>query len=153
VGLIGLWATWRWFPRSAPVAVHRFDGTGYAMLAFGMVAISIALDGLSGMGLGMALVVVLMVFGLASLASYWMHALRVDEPLFAPGCSGALAAHGPAGQSVHALRQRRRAVPDPADAAGRPQDVAHERGSDDAGHVTGSMLVKRIAVRTVQRHG
>jgi hypothetical protein len=55
------------------------------MLAFGMVAISIALDGLSGMGLGMALVVVLMVFGLASLASYWMHALRVDEPLFPPG--------------------------------------------------------------------
>jgi len=40
------------------------------------------------LGLGMALVVVLMVFGLASLASYWMHALRTPTPLFAPALFG-----------------------------------------------------------------
>ncbi|KGH12573.1 major facilitator transporter [Comamonas thiooxydans] len=154
VGLIGLWATWRWFPRSAPVPVHRFDGKGYAMLAFGMVAISIALDGLSGMGLGMALVVVLMVFGLASLASYWMHALRVDEPLFAPGLF-----------KVRSLRVGLLGNLFTRFGSGAAPfliplmlQVGLKMSPMNAGlmmlaTVTGSMLVKRIAVRTVQRFG
>ena len=45
----------------------RFDLAGYLLLAFGMVAVSLALDGLSGLGLRQASVLVLMIFGLASL--------------------------------------------------------------------------------------
>lgn len=154
VGLIGLWATWRWFPRGALVAVRKFDTAGYAMLAFGMVSISIALDGLSGMGLGMALVVVLMVFGLASLASYWMHALRVAEPLFAPdlfkvrslrvGLLGNLFARFGSGAAPYLIPLL--------------LQVGLKMSPMNAGlmmlaTVVGSMLVKRIAVRTVQRFG
>ncbi|WP_442881382.1 multidrug transporter subunit MdtD [Comamonas sp.] len=154
VGLIGLWATWRWFPQSAPVVVHRFDIKGYSMLAFGMVAISVALDGMSGMGLGMALVVVLMVFGLASLASYWMHALRVDEPLFPPalfkvrslrvGLLGNLFTRFGSGAApflIPLLLQ-----------IGLKMSPMHA-GMMMLATVLGSMLVKRIAVRTVQHVG
>ncbi|MEX8194520.1 multidrug transporter subunit MdtD [Comamonas guangdongensis] len=154
VGLIGLWATWRWFPRGALVAVRKFDTAGYAMLAFGMVAISVALDGLSGVGLGMALVAVLMVFGLASLASYWMHALRIEEPLFAPelfkvrslrvGLLGNLFARFGSGAApflIPLLLQIGLGL-SPVSA-----------GLMMLATVTGSMLVKRIAVRTVQRFG
>ncbi|GGH61137.1 MFS transporter [Comamonas phosphati] len=154
VGLIGLWATWRWFPRGVPVAARTFDMAGYAMLAFGMVSISIALDGLSGMGLGLALVVVLMVFGLASLASYWMHALRIEEPLFAPGLFkvrslrvgllGNLFARfgsGAAPYLIPLLLQVGLKMP--------PMNA----GLMMLATVVGSMLVKRIAVRTVQRFG
>lgn len=154
VGMIGLWATWRWFPKAQPVEVRKFDGAGYALLAFGMVAISIALDGMSGMGLGMALVVVLMVFGLASLASYWMHALRTETPLFPPalfsvrslrvGLLGNLFTRFGSGAApflIPLLLQ-----------------IGLKMSPMNAGMmmlatVTGSMLVKRVAVRTVQRFG
>ncbi|MEG2045985.1 MAG: multidrug transporter subunit MdtD [Comamonas sp.] len=154
VGMLGLWATWRWFPKAPPVQVRKFDGAGYALLAFGMVAISIALDGMSGMGLGMALVVVLMVFGLASLASYWMHALRTETPLFPPalfsvrslrvGLLGNLFTRFGSGAApflIPLLLQ-----------------IGLKMSPMNAGMmmlatVTGSMLVKRVAVRTVQRFG
>ncbi|RZL05819.1 MAG: MFS transporter, partial [Rubrivivax sp.] len=68
---------------SAP-SVGRFDMTGYLMLAFGMVSLSLALDGLSGLGLRQAGVLVLLVFGLASLTAYWLHAARRPDPLFSP---------------------------------------------------------------------
>ena len=154
VGVIGLWATWRWFPRSAPLPVRKFDMAGYAMLAFSMVAISVALDGLSGMGLGTALVAVLMVFGLASLASYWMHALRVSEPLFAPelfkvrslrvGLLGNLFTRFGSGAAPYLIPLL--------------LQIGLKMSPMNAGMmmlatVVGSMLVKRIAVRTVRRFG
>jgi EmrB/QacA subfamily drug resistance transporter len=84
VGIVGAFATLRYMPRPSAAAVGRFDLAGYLMLAFGMVAMSLALDGLSGLGLRQASVLVLMVFGLASLAAYWLHALRRPDPLFSP---------------------------------------------------------------------
>lgn len=84
VGLIGALATLRWMPAPPATPVGRFDGAGYALLAFGMVALSLGLDGLSGLGLRQASVLVLMIFGLASLAAYWLHALRRPDPLFSP---------------------------------------------------------------------
>ena len=84
VGLIGLAATLRFMAPDGAAAAGRFDLAGYAMLAFGMVALSLGLDGLSGPGLRQAGVVLLMVFGLASLAAYWLHAARVPQPLFSP---------------------------------------------------------------------
>ncbi|MCJ0761796.1 multidrug transporter subunit MdtD [Variovorax terrae] len=84
VGLAGCVATLRYMPGPPSMAVTRFDLAGYLMLAFGMVALSLALDGLSGLGLRQAGVLVLMIFGLASLAAYWLHALRRPDPLFSP---------------------------------------------------------------------
>ena len=84
VGLIGLAATLRFMPVGDRFAVKRFDGVGYALLAFGMVAVSLALDSMSGTGIHGAMVFVLLIFGLASLAAYWLHALRRPDPLFAP---------------------------------------------------------------------
>ncbi|MCZ2104218.1 MAG: multidrug transporter subunit MdtD [Burkholderiales bacterium] len=84
VGLAGIVATLRFMPHGQPVPAGRFDLVGYAMLALGMVALSLGLDGLSGLGLRQAGVVLLMVFGLASLAAYWLHAARVPAPLFSP---------------------------------------------------------------------
>ena len=84
VGVIGALASLRWMAASPATARVRFDVAGYLLLAFGMVAISLSLDGLSGLGLRQASVLVLMIFGLASLAAYWLHALRRPDPLFSP---------------------------------------------------------------------
>lgn len=84
VGLLGALATLRWMPAPGAQARVRFDLAGYLLLAFGMVALSLALDGLSGLGLRQASVLVLMIFGLASLVAYWLHALRRPDPLFSP---------------------------------------------------------------------
>ncbi|MBO9677185.1 MAG: multidrug transporter subunit MdtD [Acidovorax sp.] len=84
VGLVGCLATLRYMPGVQGAAVARFDLAGYLMLAFGMVALSLALDGLSGLGLRQASVLVPMIFGLASLVAYWLHAARKPDPLFSP---------------------------------------------------------------------
>ncbi len=83
VGLIGLMSTQRFIPNFV-AAASRFDLAGYLLLAVAMVATSLALDGLSGLGWAHALLVLLMVLGLAALAAYWLHALRSPAPIFAP---------------------------------------------------------------------
>jgi EmrB/QacA subfamily drug resistance transporter len=84
IGVIGLAATYLYMPDSREPVTHPFDSSGYAMLAFGMVAISLALDGLAGLGIQTATVRVLLVFGLASLTAYCLHAMRKPYPLFSP---------------------------------------------------------------------
>ncbi len=84
VGLAGLAATVAYMPDNPQAGTPRFDLSGYLLLAFGMVAVSLAIDGLSGLGLKQASVLVLLVFGLASLAAYWLHAARRPDPLFSP---------------------------------------------------------------------
>ena len=84
VGIVGCLATLRFMPGGPVTFVARFDLAGYLMLAFGMVSLSLALDGLASMGLRQASVLVLMVFGLASLVAYWLHAARKPDPLFSP---------------------------------------------------------------------
>ncbi|CAN5427840.1 multidrug transporter subunit MdtD [soil metagenome] len=84
VGLIGLLATLRYMPDNPKPERSRFDLTGYLYLAFGMVAVSLAVDGLSGLGLKQASVLVLLVFGMASLSAYWLHAANRPDPLFSP---------------------------------------------------------------------
>jgi EmrB/QacA subfamily drug resistance transporter len=88
VGLIGCVATLRVMPDIRADLVHRFDGVGYALLAFGMVSISLAIDGVSGLGLRQVGVLVLLVFGFASIAAYWLHAVRRPHPLFEPALFG-----------------------------------------------------------------
>ena len=82
VGLVGCWATYRLMPDVRASHVSRFDLSGYLFLAFSMVAISFAMEGLAELGLPRSAVMILLVFGLASLAAYWFHAARTAEPLF-----------------------------------------------------------------------
>ena len=84
VGIIGGIATLAYMPDSRSAEVRRFDMTGYLLLAFGMAAISLSLNGLSDLGLKHASVLVLLVFGLASITAYWLHATRRPDPLFSP---------------------------------------------------------------------
>jgi EmrB/QacA subfamily drug resistance transporter len=82
VGIGGGIATLKYMPDSRAPERVRFDIIGYILLAIGMVAISISLEGLSELGLRRALVAVLMVIGLLCLAAYWLRAARQPEPLF-----------------------------------------------------------------------
>ncbi|MDQ7955329.1 MAG: multidrug transporter subunit MdtD [Rhodocyclaceae bacterium] len=82
VGLIGLVATQRFMPDARAEQTRRFDLWGYALLAFGMVAISLAIEGGSGLGMRQAGSLVLGVFGFAALVVYWLHAVRHPQPLF-----------------------------------------------------------------------
>lgn len=88
VGLAGCVATLRFMPDLRGALQRRFDSVGYAMLAFGMVAISLAVDGVSGLGLRQVGVLVLLVFGFASITAYWLHAARQPDPLFEPSLFG-----------------------------------------------------------------
>lgn len=84
VGIVGLFAAHFYMPDSRAPVPQPFDRTGYILLAFGMVAISLALDGLAGLGMRAATIRVLLIFGLASLAAYCLHAVRKPHPLFSP---------------------------------------------------------------------
>lgn len=82
VGILGLLATLRHMRDAAPVASRRFDALGYVLLAFAMVAVSLALEGHSLLGLLGA--VALLGAGVCSLLAYGWHARRRPDPLFAP---------------------------------------------------------------------
>jgi EmrB/QacA subfamily drug resistance transporter len=84
IGLIGLFATVRYMTDDRAPAQVPFDITGYALIAIGMAALSVSLAGLGELGLQRAIVMVLLVLGLASLTAYWLHAARVPAPLFSP---------------------------------------------------------------------
>lgn len=84
VAIVGCWAALRYMPDARSAVRKRFDWSGYVMLSIGMVAISLAFDGLSGFGLQQAVVVILLVVGFVNLAAYWLHALKSPDPLFAP---------------------------------------------------------------------
>jgi EmrB/QacA subfamily drug resistance transporter len=84
VGAIGGVATLVYMRGEPLEHVARFDLAGYLLLAFGMMCLSLALDGLSSLGLHQAGVLVLLIFGLASLTAYWLHAVRRTDPLFSP---------------------------------------------------------------------
>ncbi|MDM0012314.1 multidrug transporter subunit MdtD [Variovorax sp. J22P168] len=88
VGLVGCIATLYVMPDLRAAVRRRFDAVGYAMLAFGMVAISLAIDGVSGLGLHGIGVLVLVIFGFASIAAYWLRAARIADPLFEPALFG-----------------------------------------------------------------
>ncbi|MFT4267987.1 MAG: multidrug transporter subunit MdtD [Xenophilus sp.] len=84
VGLVGLLATWRFMPDARNAGTPRFDLGGYALLAFGMVSISLAIEGGTEMGLGRGNAAVLAVFGFVAAVVYWLHAARHPRPLFLP---------------------------------------------------------------------
>ena len=88
VGALGAVATLKFMPQYRGAHRAGFDLTGYLMIAAAMVAISLGLDGLSELHLRHAAVVILLVFGLAALSGYWLHAAQSPQPLFSPRLFG-----------------------------------------------------------------
>jgi len=84
VGVLGALATLRFMPNLRSPQRSGFDFSGYLMLMVAMLAISLSLDGMGGLGFQHATVVVLLLLGLASLVMYWLYALRTPAPLFSP---------------------------------------------------------------------
>ena len=82
IGVAGLVAALRIMPDHYGQEQRHFDMAGYAMLAFGMVALSVALDGASGFDSTHAFALLLAVIGLAALAGYWLHAAGRADALF-----------------------------------------------------------------------
>ena len=82
IGAVGLVATALHMPTLEGATRRAFDWRGYAMLAGFMVMTSLAIEGLSGLRLPTASVLVLAIFGLAALISYGFHATRFPAPLF-----------------------------------------------------------------------
>jgi EmrB/QacA subfamily drug resistance transporter len=82
VGLIGCAMTWTIMPDDRSASVGRFDTVGYLMLSVGMVALSFSLEGLTGIGMERATVLVLLVFSFALIIAYGLHAQRRPDPLF-----------------------------------------------------------------------
>jgi len=81
LGAVGAVAASRLMP-DLRGAVTRFDGVGYLLLAFGMVAVSLSLTALSERMTERGVTLVLLISGMASLVAYWLHAARTDRPLF-----------------------------------------------------------------------
>lgn len=82
VGLAGALATHKYMPDYRNDSGKEFDFAGFFMLSFGMVTLSISLDGFSELGWAQATVLVLLMFALASLTAYWLHASRRTNALF-----------------------------------------------------------------------
>ena len=84
VGLIGGWAAWRFMPDLRSSGPVRLDVYGFLLFGTAMVLITIALEGLGELRLPHVRVMLLLLGGLACLAAYWLHAVQVEQPLFAP---------------------------------------------------------------------
>ena len=84
IGFAGGIATLTHMPARRACQLVPFDFAGYGLLAAGMVGISISLDGLSDLTLHHATVVLLLTFGMVSLAGYWLRAAQQQHPLFPP---------------------------------------------------------------------
>jgi EmrB/QacA subfamily drug resistance transporter len=82
VGIVGCMATHWYMPDSRNPAVARFDLAGYLLLAIGMVALTISLDGLADLGLQHAIVIVLLVLSFGCFVAYGLHATRAAQPIF-----------------------------------------------------------------------
>lgn len=81
VGIAGALATLLLMPNYTMQA-RRFDIAGFLMLATGMAAMTLALDGHKGMGLSPSAIAALVVLGCCALAGYWGHARGNSRALF-----------------------------------------------------------------------
>ncbi len=84
VGVMGCIAVWRVMPDMRSAERSRFDTPGFILFGAAMVLITIALEGLGELQLAHMRVMLLLLGGLACLAAYWLRAVQVSEPLFAP---------------------------------------------------------------------
>lgn len=82
VGLLGMVLTQRYMLDERQEKIGSFDLVGYVLLTFSMIAISLAVDGFSDFRFGHATILLMLMFGLASLAAYWLRAARRPDALF-----------------------------------------------------------------------
>jgi len=87
IGLIGLIATYYTMPdnRRPP---SKFDLGGFFLLAISMVSLTFGLDGLAELQFTAVSATILIVFGLACSAAYWLKAAQQERPLFSPSIFG-----------------------------------------------------------------
>ncbi|EOW1329867.1 MFS transporter [Klebsiella aerogenes] len=81
VGIIGAIATLCLMPNYT-LQTRRFDILGFILLAVGMAALTLALDGKKGLGISPLLLAVLIVGGLMAMGFYWWHARGNVNALF-----------------------------------------------------------------------
>jgi EmrB/QacA subfamily drug resistance transporter len=82
VGLLGFFCTVKFMPAIPSYSVSKFDVAGFFLLALGMISISLALDGISELGLEQVTVNLLFLLGAAGIAGYVLHATRSQNPIF-----------------------------------------------------------------------
>ncbi|HSC85982.1 MAG TPA: multidrug transporter subunit MdtD [Polyangiaceae bacterium] len=81
VGAVGMVATWLYMPDISEPS-PSFDLPGFVLFGLGMVAVSFSLQGLGEHALSVAGSLLLLAFGLAAMAAYWIHAAHQERPLF-----------------------------------------------------------------------
>lgn len=81
VGIVGAIAT-LWLMPNYTMQTRRFDFSGFLMLAFGMAALTLALDGQKTLGIALSWVGLMMAGGLLALALYIRHAKGNERALF-----------------------------------------------------------------------
>jgi len=82
VGIVGCIATMKFMPAIPSDPPDRFDVSGFIRLALGMLTLSLALEGLSELAIPHGVILLLIFTGIASICSYFLHAMRVPHPLF-----------------------------------------------------------------------
>lgn len=85
ISALGTAATLRYMPDLKEVA-RRFDWFGFLLIGGGMVSVSLGFNAFAERSLSVTHAVLLLVFGLACLVAYWLHAGRASNPLFTGSC-------------------------------------------------------------------
>ncbi len=81
VGIIGAIATLMLMP-NYKMQTRRFDMSGFLLLALGMAALTLALDGQKGLGISTLALAGLVIVGVMAMALYLRHAKNNDAALF-----------------------------------------------------------------------
>ncbi len=84
IGLVGAILCWKFMPNTTLNQSPPFDSVGFILLAVGMLAVSLGLDGVSSLHFAYSLVFFLLLAGMVSLFLYWLHAVHNPRPLFSP---------------------------------------------------------------------
>jgi EmrB/QacA subfamily drug resistance transporter len=82
VGVLGVFASLRYMPDLRGAVDQRFDWPGFVMFSFGLVLVTLGLQGLGEHAISAPLSILLVIGGLAAMAAYWVHAARSEKPLF-----------------------------------------------------------------------
>ncbi len=82
VGTVGFILSAIYMDDFRPPKLKHFDISGFLMIAFGMVAVSYALDGVVELGMRQATAMLLIIIGLVFIACYWLHASHKKDALF-----------------------------------------------------------------------
>lgn len=84
IGLIGALLTLKVMPALKRVDVPSFDLGGYTLLVIGMISLSLSLNSLAEKNVAHAGMSVLLVAGIITIVSYWLHAQKSAKALFRP---------------------------------------------------------------------